>query len=191
MIRTDWVGWDNKDVCPLCKKEGKNIANVYKKGHARKNGAMLESGISYCEDCADTPECEEHWNNWWQSQLNEQEDACEKNWREHGVYTNIGGHFGAPSFYFGYAKTPYGLERYLDVYPDCPRYKLETDVKLLHRNCSKNEDIEECRKKVAEVVRLSDADDKYKAGVIEHTEYFFKFIKEYWDAIAKKEEGSS
>ena len=112
-IRSTWSGWADKDKCPLCEREGEGIANVWKKGHRRGNGIILETGLSYCKDCAFTPACEEHWKKWWAEQWREEQQRCEENWEKYGVYTNVGGRYGMPSFYFGYAKTPEGLLPYL------------------------------------------------------------------------------
>lgn len=61
IISSNWVNWANENRCPLCDREGDNIANVWKKGHLRSSGIMLEWGLSYCKDCAKTQESENHW----------------------------------------------------------------------------------------------------------------------------------
>lgn len=104
-IRTAWSGWADADKCPLCEREGPGIANIYRKGHRRGNGIMLETGLSYCEDCYKKPECEIHWQKWWAEEWKSQEQVCEDNWQKHGIYGNCGGYYGIPSMHFGYAKT--------------------------------------------------------------------------------------
>lgn len=167
-IRTNWVGWNNEDKCPLCKREGKGIANIWKKGHSRSNGIILESGISYCEECAYTPECESHWKKWWKEKWQKQEQRCEENWEKYGVYTNVGGTYTPVSFYFGYAKTPEGLKPYLQVYPDCPKYKLERDVVAIMHKCD-NLGSEDCRKLILELTNNAKVDQALKDIIITRT----------------------
>src|SRR6185369_12203455 len=104
-IKSTWLNWANDDQCPLCKRTGKNIAMHYKKGHRRNNGIILEWGLSYCEDCASTEACEEHWKQAWNEKWKECEDYAEVQYQKWGVYSAVGSVFGQPSRFFGYAKT--------------------------------------------------------------------------------------
>lgn len=177
-IKTNWVGWDNKDKCPLCGSEGKDIANIWKKGHNRRHGIILETGLSYCEKCFVTPECEEHWKKWWAEQWQKQEEQCEENWEKYGVYTNVGGYYGVPSFHFGYAKTEEGLKPYLQVYPDCPRYKLEREVFKI-RNQYEKIGSNECLNKIKELVQDANVDADYKINIIKGVNDFLNSMEEW------------
>jgi len=115
------------DECPLCHKQGEGIAKNYKKGHYRADGIVLESGLSYCDECIKTPECEVHWKQWWKDQWAKCEAKAEKNWQEHGVYTNVGGSDG-PSRYFGYVKLKDGrLRPYRYEHPENNRDVFDRD----------------------------------------------------------------
>lgn len=164
MIKTDWDSWANTDKCPLCGEEGEKIANVYKKGHCRANGIILETGLSYCKKCSKTPECETHWNNWWAEQWKKQEEFCEDNWEKYGVYTNVVGWLSVPSTYFGYVKTEDGLKPYRIVYPNCPRIKLEKLLATILYD-SKKLGVNECKRKAIDLLKNSATDQKYKDSV--------------------------
>lgn len=157
-IKSVWGGWANSDKCPLCRKEGKDIACNWKKGHTRANGIMLESGISYCNECIGTKECEEHWKKWWQDQWKKCEKSAEENWKNYGVYTNVGGGMIGPSRHFAYAKDAEGnLRPYSQVFPNCPKDKIEEKLKnYLYRNYDINSEqkILEIDKMISEAVNL-------------------------------------
>jgi hypothetical protein len=176
MIRSTWENWISADKCPLCQREGKDIANVWKKGHCRADGIILETGLAYCKECVDTEAAEEHWKKWWVEQWKEEEKRCEENWAKDGVYTNVGGYFHIPSFYFGYAKTADGLKPYLEVYPDCPRYKLERELMAVRRQFRKT-DPDECKKKMVELVES--ANPEHKDEIIASINSFFEVIKRW------------
>lgn len=180
-IKTDWINWCNKDKCPLCEKEGPGIACVYKKGHGRANGIMLEWGISYCTDCASTVECKKHWSKVWQEAWKESEQRAEDNWNKYGVYTNMGGSLSEVSYYFGYAKTEQGLVPYLSVYPKCSKYILERRLVNTVYELDRKLNYVQCKERILKVAAESEADQDFKDKVVAKANAWLDGVKEWKD----------
>jgi hypothetical protein len=147
----------------MCGRTGKGIANHYKKGHTRRNGLHLESGVCYCEECFNSPECEEHFKKAWAEMWKNCEERAEENWEKYGVYTNVG-HNGGPSFYFGYTKLEDGtLAPYLSVYPDCPKYAFEKKLgELQYKMNPDYSNVEEVKTTMRKAHTESEAPDNFK-----------------------------
>ena len=101
-----WQGFSGNPKCHLCDF---NPGVVYRKSHKRQNGIILESSVMYCKSCCDNrkEEVTQDFEKWWADEWEKCEAIAEKNWQEHGVYTNVSGGANEPgqlSTYFGYVK---------------------------------------------------------------------------------------
>jgi hypothetical protein len=107
-----WAGYSGNPSCHLCKE---NPGEVYRKGHTRRHGVHLEASVMYCKACSTDhqEEVDQDFEKWWAEQWAESEARAEKNWQEHGIYTNVGysGHPSGLSTYFGYVKLEDGSFR--------------------------------------------------------------------------------
>lgn len=171
-IRTIWCGWDNKDQC---KKEGKDIACVYKKGHKREF-VWLEWGLSYCEDCYKTKECEEHFQRVWEEKWKQQEERAEANYEKYGVYTNMSGVIFPVSFYFGWTKTHIGFVPYESVYPNCKNSMIEKEIKSIMYD-AKHMSFDEKKQKITDLINNSENKDDVKKEFLKSALGFIGILK--------------
>ena len=123
-----WQSYAGNKPCHLC---GEPDAPVYKKGHSRKNGVMLEASQLYCRNC-DTnrkEEVQQDFDKWWSEEWTKCEAECEANWQKYGIYGNCWDSMkNQPSTHFGYVKnedgtfTPY-------IYLELPSHIPWNDMK--------------------------------------------------------------
>lgn len=82
------------------------------------------------------------------------------------------------SFYFGYAKTQDGLKPYLDVYPDCPRYKLEKDLGSILRKYNKINGQDQ-KIQIFDLIEKSGTNKEFKEEVVLNIKYEIESLDEY------------
>ena len=142
-----WADFSGNPKCHLCNEKP---GTVYRKGHTRRNGIHLENSLMFCQDCSKNRavECDKDWETWWAEQWAKCEARAEKNWQEHGIYTNVGGDDKGLSTYFGYVKMPDGTFRpYRYEHPENKRDIFERDyddemTRLHNLDCSDDEKFE-------------------------------------------------